>query len=50
MLMAIMMLIARNPRAMGQLALSRRFVIWGWAATLVMAGATAIFFTFLVLG
>ena len=49
-LMALMMLIVRNPRAMGRLTLSGRSAIWGWAATLVMAGATAIFFLFLMIG
>jgi len=43
-LMAAMMLIVRNPRAMGRLTLSGRSTILGWTATAVMAGATAIFF------
>ncbi len=43
-LMAAMMLIVRNPRAMGRLTLSRRATILGWAATGVMAVATLIFF------
>ena len=46
-LMAIMMLIVRNPRAMGKLTLSRQSTVWGWVATAVMVGATAIFFAFL---
>jgi NRAMP (natural resistance-associated macrophage protein)-like metal ion transporter len=45
-LMAIMMLIVRNPRAMGRLTLSPAATLLGWAATLVMAAATAIFFAF----
>jgi NRAMP (natural resistance-associated macrophage protein)-like metal ion transporter len=45
-LMAVMMLIVRNPRAMGRLTLSPGATILGWAATLVMAAATAIFFAF----
>jgi NRAMP (natural resistance-associated macrophage protein)-like metal ion transporter len=47
-LMAIMMLIVRNPRAMGRLTLSRRSTLWGWAATLLMVAATIIFFVFLL--
>jgi NRAMP (natural resistance-associated macrophage protein)-like metal ion transporter len=43
-LMAVMMLIARNPRAMGRLTLSRPMAIGGWIATAVMAAATVIFF------
>ena len=43
-LMALMMLIVRNPRAMGRLTLPKRLTVMGWAATLVMAIATAIFF------
>jgi NRAMP (natural resistance-associated macrophage protein)-like metal ion transporter len=43
-LMAVMMLIVRNPRAMGHLTLSRRAAVLGWAATAVMAAATALFF------
>lgn len=46
-LMAIMMLIVRNPRAMGKLTLSRQSTVWGWVATAVMVGATVIFFAFL---
>jgi NRAMP (natural resistance-associated macrophage protein)-like metal ion transporter len=49
-LMAIMMLIARNRHAMGKLRLSNRMMAWGWAATFVMAAATAIFFVFLLAG
>ena len=47
-LMAAMMLIARNPRAMGRLLLSRRETMLGWAATLTMAAATILFFGFLL--
>lgn len=43
-LMAVMMLIATNGRAMGHLTLSRWNVLLGWAATAVMVTATAIFF------
>ncbi len=43
-LMAVMMLIVRNPRAMGQLTLGRRATITGWFATAVMAVATIVFF------
>ncbi|MBO9670001.1 MAG: divalent metal cation transporter [Sphingobium sp.] len=42
--MVVMMLIARNPKAMGKLTLGRRATILGWAATLVMAVASLIFF------
>jgi Mn2+/Fe2+ NRAMP family transporter len=49
-LMMMMMLIVRNPRAMGRLTLSPRATVLGWAATLVMAAATMLFFAFLFLG
>jgi len=42
-LMAIMMFIACNPRIMGRLTLGRYLRIGGWAATAVMAIASAIF-------
>ena len=42
--MAVMMLIARNPRVMGKLILGRRATILGWAATLAMTIASVIFF------
>ena len=45
-LMAVMMLIVRNPRAMGRLAVSDRTMILGWAATAVMASASALFLAF----
>ncbi|MCZ4341090.1 divalent metal cation transporter [Sphingomonadaceae bacterium G21617-S1] len=44
--MVIMMLIARNPRAMGRLTLPRGAMLMGWGATAVMAVATLIFFGF----
>jgi Mn2+/Fe2+ NRAMP family transporter len=43
-LMALMMLIVRNDRAMGTLVLSSRLTAVGWAATAVMAAATLLFF------
>jgi Mn2+/Fe2+ NRAMP family transporter len=43
-LMALMMLIVTNPRAMGHLTLGRRGVVLGWAATAVMVLATILFF------
>ena len=43
-LMAVMMLIVANPRAMGRLTLSRGALVLGWTATAVMAVATVIFF------
>lgn len=43
-LMVVMMLIVRNPRAMGRLTLGKRETIIGWGATAVMFIATAIFF------
>jgi Mn2+/Fe2+ NRAMP family transporter len=43
-LMAVMMLIVRNPRAMGRLTLGRTATVLGWGATAVMAAATAVFF------
>jgi len=45
-LMAVMMLIVRNKRAMGQLTLSPAATVLGWGATLVMAAATVLFFAF----
>ena len=47
-LMFVMMLIVRNPRAMGRLTLSRGSAILGWAATVVMFAATIIFFAFVL--
>jgi Mn2+/Fe2+ NRAMP family transporter len=43
-LMALMMLIVRNPRAMGRLTLPPGLTIVGWIATLIMVIATLIFF------
>ena len=43
-LMALMMLIVTNPRAMGHLTLGRKGAILGWAATAIMAVATLLFF------
>jgi Mn2+/Fe2+ NRAMP family transporter len=45
-LMVVMMLIVRNPRAMGRLTLSRRQALLGWAATIVMIAASALFLGF----
>ena len=47
-LMALMMLIVRNPKAMGKLTLSRAPSALGWAATAVMALATVVFFASLL--
>ncbi len=43
-LMAVMMLIVRNPHVMGRLTLGPRATMLGWAATGAMAVATLIFF------
>lgn len=43
-LMAAMMLIVRNPLAMGRLTLGPKATLLGWGATAVMAVATLIFF------
>lgn len=43
-LMAVMMVIAVNPRIMGRLTLSRPMAAGGWIATAVMAAATIGFF------
>ena len=43
-LMAMMMLIVRNPKAMGQLTFEPKSTILGWSATAVMLAATIIFF------
>ena len=45
-LMAVMMLIVRNPRAMGRLTVSRRTLLLGWTATAVMFAASALFLGF----
>lgn len=47
-LMVIMMLIVRNPRAMGRVTLSRVHLVVGWIATAVMIAASAIFLAFVV--
>ena len=47
-LMFVMMLIVRNPRAMGKLTAGTKTTVLGWAATAVMAAATALFFASLV--
>lgn len=49
-LMAIMMLIVRNPRAMGRLTVPRGQAVFGWAATAVMIAASALFLGFAVAG
>jgi NRAMP (natural resistance-associated macrophage protein)-like metal ion transporter len=43
-LMAVMMVIAMNPRIMGRLTLPRTMLVVGWLATAVMALATVAFF------
>jgi NRAMP (natural resistance-associated macrophage protein)-like metal ion transporter len=43
-LMAVMMIMAVNPRVMGRLTLPRSMVAGGWLATAVMAAATIGFF------
>ena len=47
-LMIVMMLIARNRRAMGRLTISRAQHWAGWAATAVMTGASLLFLGFTV--
>ena len=47
-LMAAMMLIASNPRAMGRLTISTRTMVLGWAATAVMFAASALFLAFVI--
>jgi Mn2+/Fe2+ NRAMP family transporter len=42
--MAVMMLIAMDPRIMGRVTLPRPMLVGGWLATAVMAPATAGFF------
>lgn len=48
-LMVVMMLIARNRRAMGRLRLPLGPTVMGWGATIVMIAATGIFLVFAVL-
>jgi Mn2+/Fe2+ NRAMP family transporter len=43
-LMAVMMVLAMNPRVMGRLTLPRPMLIMGWLATTVMATVTVGFF------
>lgn len=47
-LMAVMMLIVRNPRAMGALSVSKRIMVLGWVATAVMFAASALFLAFAI--
>ena len=47
-LMAVMMLIVRNPRAMGRLTVSKRMMALGWTATAVMFAASALFLAFVI--
>lgn len=49
-LMVVMMLIVRNPRAMGRLTVARGQVLFGWAATAVMIAASALFLWFVAQG
>lgn len=49
-LMAVMMVIAVNPRIMGRLVLPRPLIVLGWFATAVMAAVTIAFFWFGLLG
>ena len=49
-LMVVMMLIVRNPRAMGRLTVGRGQLLFGWAATAVMIGASALFLWFVAQG
>jgi NRAMP (natural resistance-associated macrophage protein)-like metal ion transporter len=48
-LMVVMMLIIRNPKAMGEVRVSGRQVVMGWAATLVMIAASALFLAFVAM-
>ena len=43
-LMAVMMVVAMNPRIMGRLTLTRPMFAMGWFATSVMALASICFF------
>jgi NRAMP (natural resistance-associated macrophage protein)-like metal ion transporter len=49
-LMVVMMLIVRNPRAMGRLTISPLQTVFGWGATLVMVAASVLFLGFVVSG
>jgi Mn2+/Fe2+ NRAMP family transporter len=46
--MMAMMLIVRNPRAMGRLTLSAGMTLLGWFATVMMVAASTVFFYFLL--
>ncbi len=48
--MVVMMLIVSNPRAMGRLTISRGMKLAGWAATLLMLAASALFLWFVAKG
>ncbi|MDT0509486.1 hypothetical protein [Novosphingobium sp. MMS21-SN21R] len=41
--MVVTMLIARNPRAMGHLTISRKLAFGGWLSTAVMWGIALLF-------
>ena len=47
-LMAVMMLIVSNQRAMGQLTVSKLTKVLGWIATAVMFAASALFLAFVI--
>ncbi len=49
-LIVVMMLIVSNQRAMGRLTAPRRQLIIGWAATIVMIAASALFLGFAAAG
>ena len=49
-LMIMMMLIVSNPRAMGRLTISKGQQSLGWAATIVMIAASALFLGFMIAG
>ena len=42
-LMIVTMLIARNPKVMGELVISRGLAFWGWLSTAVMTGVALLF-------
>ena len=42
--MAVLMLLAANPRVMGRLTISRPMLVGGWLATLIMLAASIGFF------
>ncbi len=47
-LMAVMMLIVSNPRAMGRLTVAKRTKVLGWLAMAVMFAASALFLVFVI--